>query len=62
MSAVFDDLDDARKAALDLEDRGYPPAEISIFMKDGVRRRYIETQPKLEDLEDDEFVVWSSRP
>lgn len=56
VSAVFSDLDRARKAVAALEERGYPAREISIIMADETRRHLLRTHPEYEGLDPDAYL------
>lgn len=57
VSAVFGRLEDAREAVRALEERGYPPSQVSLFMIDEVRKRYLRTHPEWEGLDPSAVVM-----
>jgi hypothetical protein len=47
VAASFSDVDDAVEAARELEERGYNPNQISVFMSSATREGYIHTHPDI---------------
>jgi hypothetical protein len=54
VAASFKDVDDAMKATRRLEEHGYEPTQISVFMSESTRYGYLESNP---DLVTDECEV-----
>lgn len=49
VSGVFDELEDAERAARSLEERGYPRDEITVFLSKETRDKYLQARQMYED-------------
>lgn len=56
VAASFDDVDDAIRATRTLEEHGYEPSQISVFMSSSTRAGYLESNPDLI-VDGDSIVV-----
>ncbi|MGH7541876.1 MAG: hypothetical protein ACRELC_12835 [Gemmatimonadota bacterium] len=57
VSAIFSDLDKARRGVKTLEERGYPPSELSVLMADDTRDHHLRTHPEYEGRDPETYLV-----
>lgn len=48
VSGVFEDIKDAERAVVELQERGYTRDEITVLMSEDTRRRYLGQAPEIE--------------